>query len=162
MKLTELFLCESDDQLLIEMPYEEAVIAQRVLSSVFRKYMKLTFDMSQHMKNRVLNPGEKGRKEHGEHARDKDHNREDDVTKEELFGLFNKILKDPRHRREILKRKQDGREIEGVIRDHDTNVNVVFKVAYQYRHKFPVFKIVTIMRNPNFKSIKDGDLIFDV
>lgn len=162
MKIDEILLWENQEQILIEMPHEEAVIAQRVLSSVFKKYMKLTFDMSQHMKNRVLNKGEKGRRDHGYHARHKDEDRDKDVTKEELFTLFNKILKDPKHRKTILDQKQFGREIEGIIRDHETDVNVVFKVAYQYRHKFPTFRIITIKRDSKFESRRDGDLIFDV
>lgn len=162
MRLDEIFSFEDEQQFLIEMPYEDAVEAQRVLQDVFKKYMGLRFDMSQHMKNRVLDKGEQGRKEHGAHAVQKDHDRESDVKKEELYSIFSKLIKNAKHRGKILGAKQNGREYEATVTDNDTNVNVAFKVAYQHRDKFPLFRVITILRKKNFKSYASDDARFYV
>lgn len=162
MRLHEIFLSGDQQQFLIEMPYEDAKEAQRVLQNVFKKYMGLRFDMSQHMKNRVLTKGEKGRKEHGAHAVDRDHDRESDVTKNELYSVFSKLIQNPKHRGKILGAKQHGKEFEATVTDTDTDVNVAFKVAYQYRDESPLFRVITIKRKKNFKSYATDDARFYV
>jgi hypothetical protein len=81
MKLTELFLSNSDEQLLIEMPYEEAKVVQYVMNHVMRKYMKLSFDMSGHMEKRVLPYEDERRKQLKHDDVEKDKPREEDITK---------------------------------------------------------------------------------
>jgi hypothetical protein len=158
MKLNEIF---DEQQFLIEMPYEDAKEAAMVLKSVFKKYMGLTFDMSQHLRNRVLDKGESGRKEHGDNLA-KDHDRESDVTKQELYGIFNKMIKNKKIRGQILGAKQKGREFEATITDNDTDENVAFKVAYQNRDKFPLFRMITLKRKKNFKAYASDDARFYV
>lgn len=157
MRIDEIFPFDDGQEYLIEMPDEDAKEAQQVLQSVFQKYMGLRFDMSQHMKNRVLDTGAQGRKEHGAHAVKKDHNRDSDVTKQELYSIFNKMIKNKKIRGKVLGAKQNGKEYEATITDNDTDVNVAFKVAYQHRDKFPLFRIITIIRKKGFKGKSSDD-----
>jgi hypothetical protein len=161
MKLTELFLSNSDEQLLIEMPYEEAKVVQYVMNHVMRKYMKLSFDMSGHMEKRVLPYEDERRKQLKHDDVEKDKPREEDITKEELFTIFNKVVKNDENRQKILKHRGKGKEIEGTIKDHETNINIVFKVAYQHKTQFPVFRIITLMRKKGFVP-KRGDIVINV
>lgn len=151
-----------DDILITEMPRDEYIVAFRVLSSVFEKYLKFRFDMSQHYSNRVLDRGEVGRKEHADASVKRDQDRERDVTKEELLYLFGKFLKNPEYRKDLLSYKPKGKEVEGIITDNETNINVIFKVAYQFRDKMPLFRVVSIMRRKNFKSRNPKDLRYYV
>jgi hypothetical protein len=139
------------------MPAEEARIAQMVLSSVFKKHMGLTFDMSDHYDKRVLNKGER----RGTSVQYEDP-REGDVTKEELFSLFNKLLRNKEYKEKMLGAKKYGKEFVASVLDKETEVNVVFKIAYQYRDKFPIFRIITIHRKKDFKGYATDDARFYV
>jgi len=154
MKLNDIL----ETQFLIEMPREDALEAQKVLDSVLKKYMGLSFDLSYHFNQRVLDKGEKSNKKFVTPEYQESHGRESDVTKEELYKLFHKLITDKKSRGKILGAKQFGKEIEGIITDSSSDVNVVFKVAYQNRDKFPLFRVITLKRGKKFESRRPGDM----
>lgn len=157
MRINEILTVDDGAQLLIEMPAEEARIAQMVLKSVFKKHMGLTFDMSKHYDDRVLDKGES----RGSNVQEDDP-REGDVTKEELFSLFGKLLRNKEYKNKMLGAKQFGREFVATAYDEDTGVNVAFKIAYQYRDKFPIFRVITIHRKKGFHGYASDDARFNV
>ena len=160
MRIDEIF--SDEQQFLIEMPREDAIEAQRVLDSVFKRYMGLSFDMSYHFNKRTMDKGERSNTAGFKKEVQDKHGRDSDISKDELYTLFDKWINNKKYRGKVLGAKQFGREIEGIIRDMESKVNVVFKIAYQNKGEFPLFRIITLKRDTNFKSRRQGDVVFDV
>jgi hypothetical protein len=158
MKLNEIL----NEEILLEMPREDLIEAQKVLDAVFKKYLSLSFDLSYHFNQRVLDKGEKSNKLYTTPEFQKSKGRGWDITKKELYGVFHKLIADKKQRGKLLGAKQFGKEVEGVIRDAATKINIVFKVAYQERTRFPLFRIITIKRDEDFTSKRHGDMILDL
>lgn len=144
MKLKDILV----ETILLEMPEEDAIELDRVLTHFFKSNFGWDFDSGTHFKNRVVPRGSGIRREYDSNQSD----REKNTTKEEVYDTIFKLFSNKKYRGIILGARQHGREFMATVTNKSNNVNIAFKVAYQNKNRPPLFKIIMILRAKNFVS----------
>lgn len=155
MKLNEVLNIRTSE-LLCEMSEEEARIAAITIDNALRTHLKLRFDPSGHFGERTV----------PKYAYNKNGDRilignarENDVTKEELYDTIEKMIR--KHKKNILRFRPKRKEVEFCLRNSYNQVNLAFKVAFQEKVEFPLFRPITLKRKKNF-ICRYGDVVLDV
>lgn len=151
MKLNDI-LEPKNSYILTEMPYEDAKEIEHVLKHVLKQHLNLTFDSSGHFIGRIVPNDEIPSHRVSREMRSKNLFRERDVSKEDFYSTFKKFIR--QHGRSVMGEKQFGKELEGTIMDSDNNLNIGFKINYQFRDRFPLFRIVTVHKRRGFQALR--------
>jgi hypothetical protein len=128
-------------KILNEMTYADSVEAEDIINNMFYD-MQLDFELSYHVRDRVIDGG-----------------RDDITTKDELIKVF-KNLKE-KYGKQLYFAKNNPREFLAVVKDITTDLNIAFKIDYQYKKARHIFRAITLMRKRDFRT-KSGDKVLVV
>lgn len=144
-----------DVVVLNELSYTDSVDLERELDRMFYA-LGLDIEFSQHFLNRVLDDGQKGR-------RDSDHNsasRDTDVSKEEIVDAFSELKR--KHGRRLYQAKNNPEKFVAVLKDVSSDLNIPFSIDYdRVNKKMHELRAITLMRKKNFHA-KGGDAVLKV
>lgn len=136
------------EELLTEMSMGDIRQLENGLSALFKQEMGLSFGISRHFIERTLDASKKHPTVKGAPRPD----REREVTKGEIFLTLKKLI--DQYGNKLRGMKQHGREIEATVTNVETDLNIVFKIDYGSRAKYPLFNVITVMRKKNFKPYR--------
>ena len=134
-------------QFLAEMPESEIPEFEHEISRAFSE-IKITIKFSTHFEHRIQ---DENVDKHG-------HQRGSQITKAELSALFKKLKE--KHE-ELIKKGQELKDFEGVIRDTLTELNVPFGLAFRKNLGRYVLTLVSAVKKKDF-YVKPDDVVVDV
>lgn len=127
---------------LVEMPMADVYSVERELTKMFDDIgIKVKF--TSHFEDRISDGNFRG----------------DAITKEELLALFKKLKK---HQDQLVAVKKDRSELEGVIQDELTNLNVPFALSFHRNSGKFLLTLITIMKKERKFHTKPTDVIINV
>ena len=127
---------------LVEMPMADVYSVERDLTNMFDDTgIKIKF--TSHFEDRIS---------------DGDH-RGDAITKEELLTVFKKLKK---KQDQLIAAKKDRAELEGVIRDELTNLNVPFALSFHRNSGKFILTLITAMKKEKKFHTKPNDVVINV
>lgn len=128
--------------LLLEMPPDEIDDVEVDIKRMFHA-LGITVKFTSHFEDRITDGDKRG----------------DAITRDDLLSIFKKLK--TKHE-ELMGAKRDRRELEGVIRDLFTHLNVPFGLKFDKNSGKFVLTLITVMKKLQTFHVKPDDVVIDV